>query len=57
MLWQAVVLGYGTLPLFVKYADTSLSQPLTPNEPSIALNAGAFQLPLHLGSELVRDAT
>ena len=49
---EAVSLGYGLLPLFVRHGDPSLTQPTDANEGGAALNLGCFQLPLHLGSEL-----
>ena len=49
---EATTLGFGALALFVRLGDTSLTQPIGADETSIALNVGAFQLPLHLGSEL-----
>ena len=49
---EAVTLGYGALALFVRHNDPSFTQPTSPSERRVALNAGNFQLPLHIGSEL-----
>ena len=51
---EAVTLGYAPLALFVYLGDTSLTQPTSsalPLASPFALNVGAFQLPLHPGTE------
>lgn len=54
---EAVTLGFGVLPLFVRLGDSSLTQPVSAEQVPVAINTGSFQLPLLIGSELALQSS
>lgn len=52
---QSVILGYAVCPVFIDTSTNALTQPARSSVTQFALNAGSFQLPLHVNA-LLSDA-